>query len=172
MLLLIHSEIHSVYRCHKVPQDIRDATLVRLLHQQTVPVIRRLFAELSVQYNHYVTTSTRWVIVVSCDHHWLCPVCCTTETVQFQLCLPCAIHHASHLVSCRDVHRDDDGGNPGVSLGNPQEWVSNVARNSEPRSVKICPPPLTWPVAYTTACSTIKAMIELRTAGLLCGWIH
>ena len=71
MLAKLNSE--SDYRGHVVSKDVRDVTQFSLLHQQTVPVVKRSFAELSIEYNHHITASAGWVIMVSLDHHWLCP---------------------------------------------------------------------------------------------------
>ena len=36
--------------------------------------------------------------------------------------------------------------------------------------VKICPSPLTWPLAYTTACTTVQAVIRHERAIILVFW--
>jgi len=63
------------YRSYVVSKDVRDVTQFCLLHQQVVPVFKWSFAELSVQYNHHITTSAGWVVMVGFNHQWLCPAC-------------------------------------------------------------------------------------------------
>ena len=60
-------------------EDVSDETSVSVLHQQTMPVIERPFAELSVKYNNDITASAAGVVVVGFNHHWLCPVHSTTN---------------------------------------------------------------------------------------------
>jgi len=57
-----------------VSKYVSDMTGVSLFHQHTMPVVKQTSAQLSIENNHHVTTSTSWVDMISRDQHWLGPI--------------------------------------------------------------------------------------------------